>query len=313
MSRPAERRAPLWFVALVSVLGALLLRYMCGLVAGSAADGSAPSSPTFAFWVFIGVLAEAIWKGIEVAGKVALAILQYSVQLLWRVVVLLGKGAQELAGYAWTALRKGWQLLELTYTHVIKPAWKFIWKWVDKTQHWLERTFAPLMKWLRRIRTWVLDFYTTYVRPLLDIIDIGRRVLGVLGSLGIEWARRLDARLAQIEEMIDRPFRLALAKINEIINIVNRVVTADGLFQRLAMLRSIERDMQYVQNQLTNAYHRPATLEEKERATSPMKELTLEQHVAEAKAVARRRSTEYSGRIEEEVADVKRMLRELRT
>ena len=66
----------------------------------------------------------------------------------------------------------------------------------------------------------------------------------ILSSLGVAWARKLDAQLGAIEDKIERPFRYVLAKVNEIVNLVNRVITADGLFQRAALIRSLGRRLQ---------------------------------------------------------------------
>ena len=42
-----------------------------------------------------------------------------------------------------------------------------------------------------------------------------------------------------------------LQKVNEVINIVNRIVTADGLFQRVALIRSMARDYKYAWKAIT--------------------------------------------------------------
>jgi PAS domain-containing protein len=205
------------------------------------------------------MLVEALWTGVEVAGRVALAILQYSVTIAWRAINLLGKGAAELAGYAWKGFRVAWDLLRATYEHVLKPAWQFFFRWVDKVERWLERTFGPLMRWLRRLRDWVLKFYATYIRPILDIIDISRRALRVLASLGLDWARTLDQKLADLEEKIEKPFRALVAKINDVINVVNRIMTADGLFQRLTYIRTLQRDWNLAWKTLVAGYTKPVT------------------------------------------------------
>jgi hypothetical protein len=244
-----RRRAPLWFVVLVAVACAAAWRVLgAGVVPpGGAGDPAAPIALAWFGWIL--TLVEALWTGVEVAGKVALVVLQYSVTIVWRAVTLLGKGAAELAQYAWKGAKVAWSLFRDTYEHVLKPAWQFFWKWVDRVEQWLQRTFGPVLTWLRRVRAWVLQFYAAYVRPILDLLDISRRALHVLGSLGLEWARRLDARLGAIEDWIDRRFQSVLGAINEIINVVNRVVTADGLFQRLAFVKTLARDVKHAANQ----------------------------------------------------------------
>jgi len=271
------RRAPLWFVVLAAAIAAALVASWPPASGASPGAGDPSAPPALAFWGIFLIIVEALWKGVEVAGKVALAILQYSVQLLWRGVVLLAKAARDLGQFAWKGLRQAWGLLRATYDHVLKPAWKFVWKWVDKTERWLQRTFGPLVKFLRRVRKWVLDFYQDYIRPILDIIDIGRRTLRILASFGLEWARRLDRTLGEIQDAIDRPFRALLAKINEVINLVNRVVTADGLFQKLAHVRSIERDIREVSRAFANWRSHPLTDADYQRIRERAKERSVEQ------------------------------------
>ncbi len=225
MSASTPRRAPLWFVVLTSAVFALLLRELVPPPLTSGGGGTIDAPPAVAFWFVFILIAEAIWKGVEVAGKITLVFLQYSVTILWKFARLIAEGAFTVGKFAWKGLKVGWGLMRDTYTHVLKPAVKFLWKWVDKTERWFERTFGPLMKWLRRLRTWVLDFYKNYIRPFLDIIDVTRRA----------------------------------PQLNEIINVVNRVVTADGLFQRSAYIRTLARDYKQAWNELAWGYHRPIT------------------------------------------------------
>ena len=259
MPPPPRRRAPAWFVLLVAAGCAVILRSVSPAGAPPPAGAHVDAPPALAFFGFLIAIAEVAWKAFEVVGRVTLQILSYSVTLLWKFVNLIADGAAELAQWTWIGLRKGWALLRSTYTHVLKPGWLKIWKWVDRAEHWLESTFGPVLKWLRRIRKWVLDFYTHFVRPILDLLDITRHALRVLSSLGVAWARALDARLADLESRIERPFRVLLAKINEVINVVNRIVTADGLFRRLVHIRSIERDIREVSRAFANWRSKPLT------------------------------------------------------
>jgi hypothetical protein len=83
-------------------------------------------------------------------------------------------------------------------------------------------------------------------------------VARILSSLGLGWARKLDAYLGQLEDKIQRPFQFLLAKINEVINVVNRIVTLDGLIQRVALIRSLARDYKFAGNIWWNTMHRAA-------------------------------------------------------
>jgi hypothetical protein len=275
MSTLPHRRAPLWFYVLVAALLAVALRELAPAPAASAGAGGDAHPVSFAWWTILVTIVEAIWKGVEVAGRVTLAVLQYSVNLLWRFARNIAAAAHELADYAWTGLKAGWGLLRDTYENVLKPAWKFFWKWVDKVENWLQRTFEPLIRWLQKVRTWILDFYTRYIRPVLDIIDVTRRALRVLASLGLEWARTLDRKLGELEERITRPFLELVAKVNDVINLINRVVTLDGLFQKLAYVRTYARDVKDIWNQTGWGLHRPITAAEKDALHTSFARLAL--------------------------------------
>lgn len=257
MRRSPFGRAPFWFVVLVAAVCAVVLRTVVPASHASGGAGGDVYHPALAWWTIIVSIVEAIWKGVEVAGRVTLAVLQYSVNLLWGFARNIAQAAGEVAGYVWKGLKDTWELLRGTYENVLKPAWRFFWNWVDRVEQWLSRTFGPLLRYLRRVRDWVLALYANVVRPVLDIIDVTRRGLRVLGALGLEWARALDRRLADLEEAIERPFRLVLEKLNEVIDVIDRVITLDGLVQRRAFIATLARDVKYAVNQLGWGLHNP--------------------------------------------------------
>lgn len=248
LARPAP---PLWFLLLLCALEALVWRALGGAARD---DGTA-----VAFWQIIGLIAGIIWTGVQVAGKVTLTILSWSVKVLWAFAIQVRNVAVAIGHTVVDVGRKAWDFLRLTYDEVLRPAWTKFWGWFDKLRHWVERAVGPVLDFLDRVRSWVMRFYDVWVRPILDAIGIARRVLNVLASLGLDWARALDQKLRWLEEKIEAPFRLAIAKINEVIGIVNRVVTADGLFQRVALIRTIERDMRFVGRALANWRSVPLT------------------------------------------------------
>lgn len=247
-----RRRHPLWFECVVAVALALVLRELgAGGAAPAGADGR-DTPPAYAFWFVVAIIAQAIWKGLEVAGRVTLEVLKWSVLHLWAFARTTYNGLVNVGKDLWRAARRAWDFLESTYEHVIKPAWQHFWKWFDRARRWLEDVFAPVFKFLRFIRQWVLDFYAKYVRPILDVLGIAQKALRVLEALGVDWAKRLDAELAEIQRRIDAPFRFALEQINRVINLVNRIVDGNGLFQRAMLIRSFERDVRYVSRAFMN-------------------------------------------------------------
>jgi len=181
------------------------------------------------------VLWEITSTAVTVAVKALVVALQWAVTNLTRLVVAgLKKSAVFLARVAKTT----WRLARRGILATLKA--------LDKAMFWLfsnlERIFKPLLRFLDKVRGHVLWFYRKYVRPLLDAIEITRQIMRLLAWAGIDWAKAIDRKLQQLEDIITYPFDLVLNKINEIIGIVNRIVTLDGLLQRVVLFRSMVRD-----------------------------------------------------------------------
>jgi hypothetical protein len=249
------------------------------------ASGDGHSAPlSYAFWGFFIQLIGAIWDGIQAAGEVTLHVLQWIVAHLSILVARLVNGLKWVGRNLLNGLHKVWTFARLTYDKVLKPAWEKFWRWFDRFRQWLDHTFGPVLKFLHRLTDSLMRFWKDYVRPWLDLIDVTRRVLRVLGSLGLRWARELDARLGAIEEAIERPFRMLLQKLNDVINIVNRVVTLDGLLQRVALIRSLERDYIFAWRTAMNPWRRELTGAQKDRAEKAWGAKTLAAVVSDVSA-----------------------------
>jgi hypothetical protein len=308
MLRFASRRAPGWFVVLVAVVGAVAVRVWAPTLFPEDSVGAPHAPPAVAWFAWLISIVEVLWKGVEIAGRVALAVLQYSVHLLWRFVTIIARGVGEAAQFAWRGLRAGWDLLKDTYARVLKPAWQFFWKWVDKVERWLERTFGPLMAWLRRVRAWLLDFWAVYIRPILDLLDISRRALRVLAALGLDWARALDQKIADLEERIEAPFRALVAKVNDVINIVNRIMTADGLFQRLTYIRTLQRDWNLAWKTLVAGYTKPVTDAQRSETDAKVAAKSQQQVTSDVRAYMRDRSGPDAGLFSEMAAQWRKQI-----
>jgi len=307
---PLPRRAPpLWFLILLAVVEAAVWQLAGGeSLTGAPGGGHGPATHQ-AFLGFLLLVGSLIWKGLEIAGKVTLEVLRWMVINLSLVVTKIGNGLKVMGIDLLTGFRKAWDFLKVTYENVLKPAWEKFWRWFDKLRKWLDTTFGPILKWLRRLRDTLLDFWQRYVRPWLDLIDVTRRFLRVLNSLGLKWAGALDAKLGELEDKIERPFRSLLAKVNEIIDIVNRVITLDGMLQRITLLRSTARDMRFIVNQWWNTFHRavdPAafaallTLDDKR---------TPRQEATDLKTLFHGQAGKRSNALDEHVLDLKLRLR----
>jgi hypothetical protein len=279
---PRRDPLPFWFLLLFGVVSALGCRYLLEQFDPGAVSPAPGSDVHYAFWTFIVSLAGLVFKGLQVAGKVALTALQWSVKALWAFAVAVQNVAVSVGKAVVTGFKKAWDFMRLTYDHVLKPAWQKFWKFVDWAHDTLKRVFGPILSFLDRIRKWVLDFYNEYVRPILDLIGFARRVLRILATLGIDWAKALDRKLADLEAKIQAPFTFVLGKLNEITNFINRIVTLDGLFQRLALIRSLERDVLYVTRIWHNSQSNPLTDEQRRTAVDGVAYKTGTQIIAES-------------------------------
>jgi hypothetical protein len=131
------------------------------------------------------------------------------------------------------------------WTNVLRPFIGWAWRQFTELHAWLKRTFQPALDFLWKIRAKLLELYTRYVRPIVDAIETTRRILQLLATLRIEWARDLDRKLAALEARLTAPLLEALRAINFVTNWINRIVDFDGFFQRLTLVASLlkyERD-----------------------------------------------------------------------
>ncbi|MGH2667512.1 MAG: hypothetical protein ACRDH5_00040 [bacterium] len=296
------RRLTSWLLAALAAvaLGAALGAVLADRLVDSSLDPATPVS--FAWWQFVVMVGGWILQGLQAAGRVTLIILQWSVKALWAFAIAvqhagiaIGKGLAKFG-------KASWGFLRMAYREVLKPAWTKFWHFVDRVRATLERIFKPIIKFLVRVQKELLKFYGKWVRPVLDLIGVARRVSRVLASLGLDWARALDRELARIEEAIDRPFCFALAKINEVINVVNRIVDANGLFQRLTLIRSIERDLRYVTRAFANWRSKPLTEADYDELRKSARAVTLEDVTTNIEAVLLRNEGRYRPIAEEAAA-----------
>lgn len=191
--------------------------------------------------------------------------------------------------FGWLALRvvnimkstgaifsKVWEWGRRLWFDVLRPALGAVYDFTLRVYRWLDRVLAPVFKVLNRIRDTLLKIYAQYVRPILEGIEIARAVLRILSRLGLDWAAALDRKLELVQSTITRNFLRVLREVNKAIDVLNRVVTFDGLIQRFALIRSIERDLRFVSRSILNWRARTLTPEDYDRVRSTANARTLE-------------------------------------
>lgn len=291
-----RRPFPLWFPPLCALLvraalHALDLHWL-------------EESPVqLAFFAWLIPLFSAIWAGVSAVSAATSQWLLWAVQALWTVFRTLGAGLVSFGHELLGGLRRVWYFLDGLYDKVLRPAWLKLWHFIDAARAQLERIFKPLIQFVRAIRSELLAIYDRFVRPVLDTIDAVRKGLRVLSALGLDWAAKLDAELARLQDRIVAPFLFVLRKLNDVINVLDRIMTADGFFQRITLYRSLvryEHDMWIVwwQSVHKRELGRPRV------AIAEREERTVDDHAADLKEFLRDGGGEDLAFVNEHAADL---------
>lgn len=131
------------------------------------------------------------------------------------------------------------RLLKRFWDDILRPLLRLIWIWIrflwDELRIFIGGALRILRAWADAIRA----LYNIWVRPILDLIDFARVALHGLAALGVDWAKELDKKLGDIEDKINAPFLEITKVINQISDLLDRILTLDGLLTRLLWLRTL--------------------------------------------------------------------------
>lgn len=189
---------------------------------------------------------------------------------MYHVTVLIGRHLWDFATRVAGVFRGVGQLLARFWASVLRPFVVNVWEGFLRLKRFLEETFGPILRFLESVRREILKFYEKWFRPIFDTIEILRRSLQILERLGLEWARELDAKLAELEGRLLAPIRFALLKINEAIEIVDRIMTLDGLIQRVTLIGSLIRYQADALKVWWQSIHKPLEGEKKSEYERPL-------------------------------------------
>jgi hypothetical protein len=120
-----------------------------------------------------------------------------------------------------------------------------VWEWVRlvRVTAWLKNYFKPVFDFLSHVRTVLMDIYTRFLKPILTALAIIDAFLRLLADFHVEWAAKLDQIVQEIQGAITENFLKMLGWVNEARDVINAVVTPDRLFQRLPIIRTLNRDV----------------------------------------------------------------------
>jgi len=123
----------------------------------------------------------------------------------------------------------------------VKTFAQWAYREIVKLHDFLAQKFGPVLRWLRELKQHIQDIYNRFVRPIIDVIQFIRQLNQILELFHITLLKKLDATLAQIEQRIEEPFLWVTQKITWLENWIDRIVTLDGLFQRVTLIASMAR------------------------------------------------------------------------
>jgi hypothetical protein len=192
------------------------------------ADG-APVSLAFFQFIIAAIVEVAKWIADE-ASTIAV--------VLWNVLKIVGSTLVNIGQAVGRVAVKLWGFFRSFYSAVLKPFVRWAWKEILRLHAWLAKELGPILKHLRALRTWILKAYDKWLRPIFATIDVTRAILRLLADFHVPFAQSIERKLADLESRLMVPIRFALAKINEAVNWINRIVDLDGLFQRLTLIES---------------------------------------------------------------------------
>jgi hypothetical protein len=159
--------------------------------------------------------------------------------VIWNVLKIVGSTLVNIGQAVGRGLVKVWDFFRGFYSNVIKPFVKWTWTEINRLHDWLVKEFKPILAHLRTLRTWILKAYDKWLKPIFATIDVMRAITRLLADLHVPFAQAIDRKLADLEARLMLPIRLALSAINDVVNWINRIVTLDGLFQRLTLIESL--------------------------------------------------------------------------
>jgi hypothetical protein len=201
----------------------------------------------------------AIWAGIQILAGWVAAAAEVTAAYVWIALQWLAAAVGTFLKSTGAMFAKVWEGLKIVWSDVLRPALVWLDDHLKRIYAWLKDTFKPVFDFLREVRCRLNEFYTTFVRPVVDTIEFIRQINRVLLVFHVGFLKQLDGVLQRVEQRIEEPILWINAKLNEVWHALDLVVTANGFFQKVTLIRSMSRYAPTWMRIATNARTRPLT------------------------------------------------------
>jgi hypothetical protein len=178
----------------------------------------------------ISQIADYLVSIIEYVGNLLIAIAQY----IWDGLVFV-------ANFFWGVVTKVSAFFHNLWDGFFKNILGKVFTLFRKVQAFLEAKLRPIINAIKTIRAYWDKIFKIYVKPILDMMQHVRQVLGVFRALGFKWAAALDKRIAGIEGAISSIYSQVRGVLNGVLDVLNQLTDPWRLIRRPMLLLSIRR------------------------------------------------------------------------
>ncbi len=174
-----------------------------------------------------------------------------------------------IARWALDHLKNVWGVLKSAVSGVLKALrtlthfkWRELWhllkKGYDQWRKWVKWYQDHVLGPIRRMHRQLMEIYNRIFRPVLEILDMLRRTVGIIGIFNRKLARKLDSALWGLESRLLDPWYRAMRRLNSLSSWAMAIITRSGLFDRTIFVQTLRRDWKSVWKVLLNNGHFPS-------------------------------------------------------
>jgi hypothetical protein len=130
--------------------------------------------------------------------------------------------------------------------------WKAIFDLVQRVRGWYQWYQHNVQQPMRAARQNFRQLYDKFVLPILKIVDLVRRITGIVGLFNKRLAGKLNLLFLRIEQNMLLPLQLYNKRFDDIAHIFSGFLTPLGYLDRATLLNSVWRDVRHIREILRN-------------------------------------------------------------